>query len=86
MFNIAETLANIELKEDKTTHHQIIVERFTIRLNQIAVSAGYKPKPFAFYAKKLAGLTFQEREQLFIECEKAKNFGAFFYWKLKTIK
>ena len=75
---------NLEFEIDTTTHHQDLVSRFTERLNPLAVAAGFKSKPYAFYAKKLQNLTYTEREQLYYDCEKAKNFSAFFYWKLKS--
>lgn len=75
---------NLEFKIDTTTHHQELVGRFTERINPILVAGGYKPKSYKYFAMKLAGLTYSEKEQLYYDCEKAKNFSAFFYWKLKT--
>jgi len=71
-------------KEDKTSQHASLLERFAQKLNPERISAGYKPYTYARIATILAGRTYQEREQLYYECEKATcGFGKYFGWKCK---
>ena len=76
-----------EQKKEKTTwapHERAdLINQFLAEINK-TVGKGYKPADW----KKINGqLRHKDNSQLYIffqECKRAKNFGAFFWFKLKN--
>jgi hypothetical protein len=73
------------LEVDNTTRHQELVGRFTERLNPDRIAAGYPPYSYKRVAMLLQNLTYNQREELFIDCEKAScGFSRYFGWRIKN--
>jgi len=62
-----------------------LVNQFVLGLHRTA-TAGYKRATFAQINGQLRYASNHDLYVLLKECEKAKNFGAFFWWKLKQSK
>lgn len=60
-----------------------LIQKFTDRLNEGRVKDGFKPLTCRAVAVKLAHLPVNDLYFFFQQCNKARNFGAKFWWALK---
>lgn len=81
MKNIKELLnKKLEVKKSRRSEKGDLVDTFLSKLNPPRIKDGYSKLTFGRMAKLLKG---KDIYPLFKECEKAKDFSKYFWYKIK---
>ena len=61
-----------------------LIEKFRQRLNQDRVGTSYKPLSYVIVLKKLEHISDEGLYHFYKDCERAKHFSKYFFYKLKV--
>lgn len=70
------------LKSKTASERAELIEKFLTRLNKAREGTPYPPLKPAAIAFKLSHIPTSDLYAFYKECERAKNFGAYFWWAL----
>lgn len=60
-----------------------MLDKFLAKLNPSRIAAGYKPLTHARLSMMLSHLHTDQLYPFYKDCQRAKNFSAYFHWSLK---
>jgi len=88
MKNISDFLQKkkYEQNEKITNERQEITKKFVDRINAERKKDGFKALSPTVFGVRLAKIKTRDLYKFYSECEEAKNFSKYFWWKLKEMK
>ena len=85
LFSKYEGLLSVAPVKTRRSERGDLIDMFLLKLNPERVSKGYKPLSFAFVSKffKDRKMDIPQIYAFYRDCERAKNFGSYFWWSCK---
>lgn len=70
-------------KTKERNAREVEINKFLVRINPDRILKGYRELQYPAMASMFQKIPTDDLYAFYRECEKAKNFSAFFWWKMK---